>query len=154
MKNNDGAGFRIFMVSVFCSAFVFSVYDMGRNVNLKRKHNSFKPIKHLSTTEDSLVYSVGDSVLDARKARYDELVADYNYAFKEMSKMTDNCLVFHKRFDKHFVYPKFSEQIGAKNIVQYSKYLSRYERDSLVPVYRDVYRDKVIPKIRDNTQSR
>ena len=120
----------------------------------KNKYDKIKPISCLTATEDSLVYSIGDSVLNARVARYDELVRDYKYAFDEIDIKSKAVFIYKRNFDKYFVYPKYAEQIGAKNLKQYSTHIDDYIRDSLTPAYVNVYKNKVVPNIRNNTWSK
>ena len=122
--------------------------------NIKTRHDNFKPIKELSYYRDSLVYAANDSALDAVKARYDSLVYDYKYAFDEMFDNKENPFRIYNNFDKEYIYPQYSKEIGVKNLRQYSRYLDKYEQDSLAPIYRNVYRDKVVPFVRNNTRAR
>ena len=115
------------------------------------KHTHFKPVKGLTATQDSLVYSIGDSLLTARKARYDGLTDDYHKAASKMYAGWFYLFPAYSSFEEKDVRPMFATQIGVKNIHQYHKYLNRYEQDSLGPVYKDVYKNKATPLIRNNT---
>lgn len=117
------------------------------------KLDNVKPIKYVTPYEDSLVYAANDSVLNARKARYDALAKDYEYAYNIITK---NYASFRarKHFDKMCIYPEYTDQIGVKNMTQYKRYIERYANDSLAPAYRDVYKNKVLPFVRNNTRTR
>ena len=122
--------------------------------NIQQKHNDFKPMKNLSQYENALVYAAHDPILDARMARYDSLVHDYNDAFNAVLENYTGLFPIYHRFEKINVHPKYAKQIGANNLSQYSKYLDRFERDSVTPIYRNVYKKQVQPRIRNNTNSK
>ena len=125
--------------------------DIAQKEKYQHRHDNFKPIKNLSQYENALVYNAHDSVLTARKARYDLLVKDYNSSFDDMFIKSRGLFIVCKNFNNACVFPKYAKQVGVKNIRQFSKYISTYERDSLAPVYRNVYQSKIIPVIRNNT---
>ncbi len=133
---------------------VFAIEDVIARDKYSHKHDNFRPIPGLSRYMDVLCYSIGDSTLNARKARFDSLVKDYNEAFETVGKHYDGILSMTQKFDKIYVTPKYATQIGATNIRQYSKYIDRYKRDSLVPAYTNVYNNRVIPMIRNNTKKK
>lgn len=132
-------------------------YNATKARMLRDTHDLFKPIPRISAYEDSLVYSIGDSLLDARKARYDALRQDYYFTFDKMHELCRSWPFigfFRTDFDKAPVTPEYAKQIGAKNLVQYDRYLDRYERDSLAPAYKNVYNKKVIPMIRNGVRAK
>ncbi|MBO4480364.1 MAG: hypothetical protein J5742_01930 [Alphaproteobacteria bacterium] len=143
---------------IFCVAILAicatGVHDLAEESIYKSKHDNFRPIKNATRYEDSLVYNIGDSTLNARKARYDALVKDYNDAFDDVCARYRGIFPMHQKFHKIYVTPKYAKQIEVNNIKQYSKYIDRYERDSLAPVYCDVYKNKVVPMVRNNTQTK
>jgi len=132
-------------------------YNATKASMLRDTHAMFKPIPRISAYEDSLVYSIGDSLLDVRKARYDALCQDYNFTFDKMHELCRSWPFigfFRTDFDKSPVTPEYAKQIGVKNLVQYDRFLDRYERDSLTQVYKNVYNHKVIPMIRNGARSK
>ena len=107
----------------------------------KTKHDNFEPMKGLLPQQDSSVYAIGDSVLNIRKARYDALVADYKYA---LDKMEYRPYSVCSKFEKYNIHTKYADEIGAKTVRQYSRYLDGFENDSLGPAYRNVYYRNVL----------
>ncbi|MBO7644717.1 MAG: hypothetical protein J6S57_00220 [Alphaproteobacteria bacterium] len=145
-------------VDVFfcCAIFILGlviVLDGYQEANFLHKYDHFNPIKNLSQYEKNLVRGVHDSVLDMRIARYDSLVKDYKYAFDDMIHKKTGLFRAYTTFNSANVFPKYANQIGADCIAGYSKYVNKYVRDSITPVYRDVYKNSVVPYIRNNTNS-
>lgn len=135
---------------VLGSVLVFAVLSIS-NLKLEKKretkYDKVKPISHLPDSIDNMVYNMGDSSLLAARARYDELVADYHYAWQELQKAeTFKAFTYNaKEFNKYFVYPKFAEQIGVKYLIEYNRYIKGFINDTLTPLYVDVYKNKVAP---------
>jgi len=157
MKKSNISSTDIFLLvclSLMGFAVVFAIEDSIARDKYSHKHDNFRPIPGLSRYEDGLCYSIGDSTLKARKERFDALVQDYNEAFETVGKHYDGILSMSQKFDKIYVTPKYATQIGATNIRQYSRYIDQYKRDSLVPAYTNVYNNRVIPMIRNNTRKK
>ncbi len=107
----------------------------------KTKHDDFRPIKGVSRNENLRVYSYRDPEFQKCSRRYFELAADYRDA---VCQMRDNKpFAIHKNFENNGVRTRFARQINVKNIKQYDKYLTQYERDSLTPMYRAAYENMV-----------
>lgn len=142
------------MVSLIVMAVVFGADEVIERKIYSNKHDNFRPMPELSPKDEAAVYNIGDSLLTARKARFDALVQDYNEAMEDLSIYYRGILPVHEPFKKIYVKTQFADQIGVKNIKQYSKYLDQYEQDSLVPVYKNVYMTKYKPMIRNGVRSK
>lgn len=107
----------------------------------RTKHDDFKPIKGISREENLRVYSSRDAEFQKCKGRYFELTEDYKGAVIRMYDRKP--FAAYRKFDNNGTHPKFAKQIGVENIAQYDRYIKKYERDSLTPMYRAAYENMV-----------
>lgn len=142
------------MVGLIVMAVGFGVEEIVEQNIYSNKHDNFRPMPELSQNEEAAVYNIGDSLLTERKARFDALVQDYNRTFEDVNIKYRGIMPVHQKFNKIYVSPKYANQIGVQNIKQYSKYLDRYERDSLQPVYKNVYYRRVLPLVHNGHTSK
>ncbi len=142
------------MIGLLGAAVLFGIDEFIERKVYSNKHDNFRPMPELSQDEEAAVYNIGDSMLTARKARFDALVQDYNNTMDEVNIKYRGILPVHESFKKIYVKSKYANKIGVENIRQYSKYLDRYEQDSLAPVYRDVYQHKFLPTARNGVRSK
>lgn len=103
----------------------------------RTKHDNFKPIKDVSREDNLKIYSDRDPEFQKCARRYFDLCQDYQGAVIRMNDRKP--FAIHKNFEKNGVRTRFARQINVKNIKQYDKYLTQYERDTLTPLYQKVY---------------